>query len=162
MAATARDSRGLAHAVTGNTMRTTKPIARIRITVIDPPAGVRFGVQRGRSDVADAQHSTGAPLVFEFSLTVADAALDPVRFTGEFAQGPASARFVYINSGTLSGQAGSPWTRRAKVPLSGVTPTLLAEALARDLTLATEIAGRAKDGGPVCASVKLLSGWTLR
>jgi hypothetical protein len=152
----------LAHAVTGTSMRTTKPIARIRITVIDPPPGVRFGVQRGRFEVADAQHSAGTPLVFEFYLTVGDAASEPVRFTGEFAQGPASARFVYINSGTLSGQAESPWTRRAKVPLSGVTPALLAEALAKDLTLATEIAGRAKDGGPACASVKLLSGWTLR
>jgi hypothetical protein len=143
-------------------MSTTKPIARIRITVIEPPAGVRFGVQRGRSDVADTQHSAGEPLVFAFFLNVADAGSKPVRFTGEFAQGPASARFVYINSGTLAGHIGSCWTRRAKVPLSGVTPELLAEAMAKNLTLATEIAGRAKDGGPACASVKLLSGWQLR
>jgi hypothetical protein len=139
-----------------------KQTVLVRILVRDPPAGVSFGVQRGHVDVADARVSSGSDLVFEFPLTVADAGSQPVRFTGEFAQGPASARFVYINSGTLAGEAGSCWTRRAKVPLSGITPEQVSKALQQDSALATQISGRARDGGPACASVKLLSDWTLK
>ena len=143
-------------------MSRLKQTIRIQIAVLDPPTGVTFGVQRGAADVVNPQQSSGNNLVFEFPLNVADPASQPVRFTGDFAQGPASARFVYINSGTLSGQVGSCWTRRAKVPLSGVTVELLSEALKNGAVLKAEISGRAKDGGPVCASVKLLSGWKLQ
>ena len=139
----------------------SKPTVVVRILVRDPPAGVSFGVQRGHADVTDVQVSSGSDLVFEFPLTVADASSQPVRFTGEFAQGPAAARFVYVNSGTLAGEAGSCWTRRAKVPLSGITPEQVSNALQQGSALAALISGRAKDGGPACASVKLLSGWTL-
>ena len=140
-------------------MSTPKPIVRVRITVKSPPVGVRFALQEGKSDVVDPKSSTGEDLVFEFPLNVVDSGPLQVRFTGKFAQGPASARFVYINSGTLSGQFGSCWTRRAKVPLLEITPALLSEALKSNRVLAAEIAGRAKDGGPACASVKLTSGW---
>lgn len=143
-------------------MSKSKPSVRIRILILDPPAGVSFGVQRGRAEVADVRVSDARDLVFEVSLTVADASSQPIRFTGEFAQGPVAARFVYVNSGTLAGQTGSCWTRRAKVPLVGVTQELLAEAMKRDVALVAQIPGRAKDGGPVCASVKLLSGWRLQ
>lgn len=142
-------------------VRKSNPTVRLRILVRDPPADVNFGVQHGRAGVVDAQRGVGKDLVFEFPLTVADPASQPVRFTGEFAQGPASARFVYINSGTLAGDAGSCWTRRAKVPLSGLMPEIVAEALKSGAVLAARIPGRAKDGGPVCASVKLLSDWSL-
>ncbi len=140
-------------------MGTPKPTVRIRITVKNPPVGVRFALQEGNSDVVDPKISTGEDLDFEFPLNVADSGSLPVRFTGKFAHGPASARFIYINSGTLSGQFGSCWTRRAKVPLLEITPELLSEALNSNRVLGAEIAGRAKDGGPACASVKLLSSW---
>ena len=143
-------------------MSKLKQTIRIQIVVLDAPAGVTFGVQRGAVGVVDPKQSSGSNLVFEFPLNVADPGSQPVRFTGEFAQGPASARFVYINSGTLSGQVGSCWTRRAKVPLSGVTAELLSQALKNGSALTAEISGRAKDGGPACASVKLLSGWKLQ
>ncbi len=142
-------------------MSKPKPTIRIRIVVIDPPVGVTFGVQCGASRVVDPKRSSGEDLAFEFLLNVADAGSAPVRFTGEFAQGPAAARFIYINSGTLSGQFTSCWTRRAKVPLSGVPKELVAEALINGQVLMAEIFGRAKDGGPVCASVKLSSDWKL-
>ena len=142
-------------------MTKSKPTIRMQIAVINPPQGVRFALQCGASTLIDPKESVGENLLFEFPLIVADAESVPVRFTGDFAQGPPAARLVYINSGTLSGQMGSCWTRRAKVPLSGVPNVLLAEALANGRQLKAEIFGRAKDGGPVCASVKLLKDWVL-
>jgi Family of unknown function (DUF5990) len=100
-------------------------------------------------------------LVFEFSLVVADIAATPVRFTGEFAQGPANARFVYIRSGTLAGQVGSAWTRRAKVPLWGISTELVQAALDLGRPLEARVAGTAKDGGPFFASVALLTPWSV-
>ena len=143
-------------------MSNLKPTIRVRIAVLNPPSGVSFAVQEGKSDLVDVKQSSGENLIFEFSLNVADFESNPVRFTGKFAQGPTSARFVYINSGTLSAQAGSCWTRRAKVPLWGVTPELIREAVENNKVLFAEISGRAKDGGPACASVKLLSGWRVQ
>jgi hypothetical protein len=139
-----------------------KPTIRVRIAVINPPSGVSFAVQEGKSDLVGIKQSSGENLIFEFSLNVADLESNPVRFTGKFAQGPTAARFVYINSGTLSAQVGSCWTRRAKVPLWGVLPELVREAVEKNKVLFAEISGRAKDGGPACASVKLLAGWSLQ
>lgn len=140
-------------------MGTPKPTVRVRIVVSGPPVGVRFALQEGKSNVIDPKESSGVDLVFEFPLTVADSDSRPVRFTGKFAQGPALARFVYISSGTLAGQFGSRWTRRAKVPLHEVPAELVSEAQNSNRVLCADISGCAKDGGPACASVKILTGW---
>jgi len=146
----------------GEVLSNLKPIIRVRIAVLNPPSGVSFAVQAGKSDLVGVKQSSGENLFFLFWLNVADLESNPVRFTGKFAQGPTSARFVYINSGTLSAQVGSCWTRRAKVPLWGVMHELVREAVENNKVLFAEISGRAKDGGPACASVKLLSGWKLQ
>ena len=134
----------------------------LRITLLHPPAGVVFCLQRGRSDLVSCTEASGEELSFDFTLRVhGDRASGPPNLRGDFAQGPPAARFVYVNSGTLAGQKDSCWTRRAKVPLSGITWELIEEALAKAGTvLEARIPGTAKDGGPVCASVRLLeSGW---
>lgn len=139
-----------------------KPLLMLRIVVIRPPIGVEFAVQRGRSDLLAPVEVTSESATFEFPVSVADSAVNPPRLTGEFAQGPPAARFVYVNSGTLAGQAASCWTRRAKVPLVSIGHKLLQAALQQSCAvLEARIQGTALDGGPACATVPLLRAWTL-
>ena len=133
----------------------------LRIVVVDPPDGVAFVVQRGRFDLLAPVKVTASSLIFEFPVAVADAASQPPRLTGEFAQGPPSGRFIYVNSGTLAGQTHSCWTRRAKVPITRIGHSLLRSALLGDLVLEARIFGKARDGGPACATVPLLVAWAL-
>jgi hypothetical protein len=60
--------------------------------------------------------------------------------------------------GTCAGQLGSPWTRRVKVPLTGITWKQVDAANGGLLEAAYE--GAAKDGSPACATVKLIKAWS--
>lgn len=137
----------------------------LRLVVEEPLSGVIYAVQRGSSNLLAPSRSSESELTFEFPLRLADIDADPPRLTGEFAQGPAKQRFVYVNTGTMAGQRDTPWTRRAKVPLYGIEKTMLAMIVGSDdgsLVLEARIHGLAKDGGPACATVPLLSGWLIR
>lgn len=96
-------------------------------------------------------------------MRVRAAAKGGLNFLGPFTQGAPSVRFVYVNMGTAAGDAESPWARRAKVPLMGITEALVDQVLKTPgARLEARFAGTAKDGLPSCASVKLLGdGWTL-
>jgi len=137
----------------------------LRIVIVDPPAGVKFCVQRGDAELLPPARAAGTPISFDVPVLVRDrAAEDGPRLMGPYVKGPTNARFVYVNSGTLAGQPDSRWTRRAKVPLAGITPDLIAKALASPGTrLEARIGGTAADGGPACATVALLGrGWAAR
>jgi hypothetical protein len=130
----------------------------LRIVVLNPPPGVRFAVQRGRHELLPPAHASADALTFELSARTA-ARGEGVNVLGPFAQGPPADRFIYVNSGTGAGQAGTPWSRRAKVKTAGITAALVDEALATPgARLEARIAGRARDGGPCCATVPLLDG----
>ena len=135
---------------------------QLRVTLIDPPVGARFCVQRGKAEHVEPKIASGGDLTFNLSVRAltSDGPIR-LRLLGPFVQGPPKARFVYICSGTLADQADSPWTRRAKVPLASITADLVDEIRrGRASRLGTRIAGRAKDGGPACATVELLgAGW---
>jgi hypothetical protein len=134
----------------------------IRIIVEDPPAGVRLAVQRGKAELLDPKTSGKSRIVFEFSIRARNDRSDGPNFLGPYAQGPAGARFVYVNSGTMAEQASSPWTRRAKIPLSGITWALIKKAASAGAVIEAGFAGTARDGGPSCATVPLLGkGWQL-
>ena len=75
--------------------------------------------------------------------------------TGPFVQGPRGQRFVYLDIGTYAGQAESCWSRRLKVPLTGITAKMIA---AGDV-LEARVPGTGRDGGPTCASVRDFEGW---
>ena len=134
----------------------------LRVTVIDPPAGVVFALQRDRAELHQVIRSSGAAISFDFSVRARPASTsNTLNLLGPFTQGTPASRFVYVNSGTYAGDKGSCWSRRAKVPLSGITPRLL-EQLSPGAILEARIAGTARDGGPACASVPLLGkGWSL-
>src|SRR5687768_6853166 len=89
----------------------------LRITVVDPPAGVLFALQRGKAELVTPVMASGDNLSFSFEVRVGDREDEMPNFLGPFVQGPRGGRFVYVNSGTLAGQAHSCWTRRAKVGL---------------------------------------------
>ena len=136
-----------------------KQALKIRLIVTDPLPSVHCAMQRGKSELHPPVVSSGN-LVFDFSIQV-DVSKNPIGLTGEFTQGPPDKRFVYINSGTYAGGSGTPWSRRAKIPITGISASLAQEALNSDKALEARVHGRAKDGGPFCASVPLLSDWTV-
>lgn len=136
-----------------------KQALKLRVIVTDPLPGVHCAMQRGKSGLLPPVVSSGA-LVFDFSVQV-DVSKDPMGLTGEFTQGPPAHRFVYVNSGTYAGGQGTPWSRRAKIPITGIPPSLAREAIASGKVVQARVHGRAKDGGPFCASVPLLSEWTV-
>jgi hypothetical protein len=122
----------------------------LRILLQRPPAGVDFGLQKGRGSVYETvqkQRSSGKDLEFDFSVglkTSRDGALD---FGGPFVQGPSGERFVYLDIGTCAGQKNTHWSRRLKIPLSGITW----EMVNADAQLLALVPGTGTDGGPSCA-----------
>jgi hypothetical protein len=140
----------------------TEPVAdelRIRIRVVSPPPNVRFQVQRGKDGLVPPARRSSSSTDFEFAVRVGTQKDGSPNFLGPFAQGPPDARFVYVNSGTLAGDAQSCWTRRAKVPLGGLGWTLIRKARSTGGFVEAEIDGVARDGGPACASVPLRRSW---
>ncbi len=137
---------------------------RLRITLVQPPPGVRFALQKGKTEIVSAAQSTGEDLAFDFTVRVQQRPDGRPNFLGPFAHGTPDVRFVYVNVGTCAGEAGSPWTRRIKVQLGGIGWPLVEAALADpEAVLAVRIAGTAKDGGPACATVPLLDGgWRVQ
>jgi hypothetical protein len=93
------------------------------------PSGVDYAVQRGRGRSCEAvqtRRSTGANLTFEISVGVKPLPVGgaPV-FVGPFVQGPPTARFIYVDIGTLAGQTETCWSRRLKIPLTGFTWSMI-------------------------------------
>src|SRR3954468_1064545 len=103
---------------------------RLRITLVQPPQGVRFGLQKGKAEIVSVAQSTGEDLAFDFSLRVQERPNGQPNFLGPFAHGTPDVRFVYVNAGTSAGQLSSPWTRRVKVQLGGIGWPLIEAALA--------------------------------
>lgn len=134
----------------------------IRVIVDDPPAGVALQLQRGKQELVPAISATPGEIVFEFAVRIGRRPSGEPNLLGPFVQGPPAGRFVYFNSGTLAGQANSCWTRRAKVPLTGITWDLIERARAGNAVLQSHVAGTGRDGGPACASVPLRApGWSV-
>jgi len=121
----------------------------LRIIVENPP--VRFAVQRGKDELLDSTSANAKQQIFEFAVRARDDGSGSVpNFLGPFAQGPVGGRFVYVNS----------LGRRAKVPLGGITWSLIRKAAGS--VIEARIAGTARDGGPACATVPLLGGgWKI-
>ncbi len=108
-------------------------------------------LQRGRDSLLPPTLVTPDSISFDFEVRVEPGP----NFLGEYTQGPKAARFVYVNSGSYAGQPGILWNRRAKVSLMTITAEHIASVLAHPgHLLEARIPGAAKDGGPVCASVR--------
>jgi len=138
----------------------------LRIVLEKPPAGVDFGLQKGRGsdyETIQKQRSRGNDLSFEFTVGVKAGPKDGrPGFLGSLVQGPPAERFIYIDIGTYAGQADSCWSRRLKIPLKGITWDTINRLPARaEEVLEARVPGTGKDGGPNCATVKPFDGWKL-
>ena len=135
----------------------------VRVVVRDAPSGVTFAMQRGKAELLEPSRRTQTGLVFDVPIkAVAKRGCESPNILGPYAQGPASDRFLYLNSGTMAGQTQTQWTRRAKLKTAGITWALIDEAAAQGhAALLAVVDGRAHDGGPCCGTVPLIGGWRI-
>lgn len=135
----------------------------IRITVMNPPPDTAFAIQRGKNELLAPLTANAKSVTFELSVRISERkASGGPNVLGPYAQGTPDDRFIYVNSGTLAGQKDTPWTRRAKIKTAGISWQLIEQTLAASGTLEAVIDGRAKDEGPCCGTVPLISaGWTV-
>jgi hypothetical protein len=133
----------------------------LRIVLEQPPKDVDFGLQKGRGsayETTQKQRSAGKNLTFEFTPAINKGISDAMAaLSGPFVQGPPRERFIYIDIGAFAGQADSCWSRRLKIPLSGITMKMLQTGG----VLEARVPGTGRDGTPSCATVKDFSGWKL-
>lgn len=140
---------------------------QLRITLTAPTSGVDFALQKGAGntyEMVQKQNVSEGDISFLVPVTIKGErnteALPKV--SGPFVQGPSGGKFIYIDIGTYAGQIGTVWSRRLKVPLSGITWQLLDQLEAHPkLFLSTQVPGTGKDGGPNCATVKPFDGWQV-
>lgn len=136
----------------------------IRIILENPVPNVDFGLQSGRYGnyhVIQKQRSTGEALHFNFIIQAKKFGY-LLNFSGLFVQGHKYNRFFYINIGTYAGEVTSSWSRRIKVPFTGVTDEIIVQALEdSNIVLETYINGTAKDFTPYSGIVKPFRGWHI-
>ena len=137
----------------------------LKIVLENPPGGVDFGLQKGsgsKYETIQIQRSSDKNLQFEFPITVILDKEGLPNFVGVFVQGPPSQRFIYIDIGTYAGQKETVWSRRLKIPLTGINLNTIKElATNSNKILEAKVPGTGKDNGPNCATVKLFTGWHI-
>lgn len=132
-----------------------------RINVTKPFDGVAMRVQRGRDELLEPVKFSADALVFDLEITADISGVSP-NFLGKYAQGPKTARFIYVNSGRYAGQHGTCWDRRAKLSLMDITKAQIEQILEKPGSrIETTIDGIGRDGGPTCANVKYIV-WEVR
>lgn len=129
----------------------------LRFVISDPVAGVTYSLQDKRSVPVHPQVAGTGPLSLNVPVQFAPGS----KLSGEFVrrEGPVR-RFVYIAIGAQAGDRDSPWDRRAKIDVHTIPHDLLAQAVAPRV-IECQLPGRARDGGPACATIQPLAGWRL-
>ena len=136
----------------------------LRVVLVAPPVGVVYGIQRGRGsayEVDFAQQPKRGNVTFEFAITAAEGKNGSLNFLGEYVQGPAGRRFVYVDVGRAARQHDTQWSRRMIIRLDDVTWPVIQKATTSGKRLEARIPGTGRDGGPSCATVKPIGGWTV-
>lgn len=129
---------------------------RLRLTIAEPVPGVGYSLQDKDNRPVDPVRASSEPLSLDVPLRLSDDG----RWFGPFVrrEGP-QRRFVYIAIGTSAGDHGSEWTRRAKIDIHDM-PEPLKEAARTGVVPEAVLPGRAKDGTPACATVRVRE-WRL-
>lgn len=120
------------------------PTCRIAIICHDPPPAEHEGrlTEFGLQDALDRLHAgaglPGGALRFDLEARVKEAPGGAPDFAGPFVHGPRGGRFAYLGWRT----PGSPWIRRYKIPLAGITWALLetGATLVAEVSAATRLA----------------------
>jgi hypothetical protein len=129
----------------------------LRITLVTPPAGVAYSLQKDDWPV-DNQLSDGGDLTFEVPVRFVED-VKGVRYLGPFVKNQGGRRFVYFRVGTSAGQHDSPWSRRGKIWLEDIPLDLARAAVASGGAVTASFPGTGKDGTPTCATVRPIGGW---
>jgi hypothetical protein len=129
----------------------------LRLTIADPFPGVRYSLQDQKSVPVEPRTATDAPLSFDIPVRLND----DNRLTGSFVRREGTVRrFAYIAIGQCAGQHTTSISRRAKIDVHDIPVDLL--DLARSgAVLGVTLPGKAKDGGPACATVRPLTPWSV-
>jgi Family of unknown function (DUF5990) len=139
---------------------------KLRIILEKPPSGVDFGLQKGRGsdyETVDRQRSGSKDLRFECMVTVSAArGGSGLHLSGPYVQGPSGGKFLYLDIGTYAGQKDSCWSRRLKIPLSGIPSDVLGTAKGPLPVLEARVPGTGRDKGPSCGTVKPFAGWRVQ
>jgi hypothetical protein len=134
----------------------------LQIILVKPPLHVPYALQHGSGsnfNVEQKQVSKGSDLLFVCTVVLKEDKEGRPDFRGPYVQGSAGERFVYIGIGKFAGIADSPWERRLKVPLRGITQSLLKTKKGAVPIIKTFVEGTDKLGGPTCATPKPFAGW---
>jgi hypothetical protein len=139
---------------------------RLRIHIIDPPPNLAYCLQSGKAAQAvnlDYQVSDDGNLTFDLDVSIKQGKLESsTNVTGQFAQGPTTARFFYLAVGYNHQNREPDWFGRIKVPLSSI-PWRLALSISTnpDRLVEASFEGTNAQDGAALATVPLLgSGWT--
>jgi len=143
-----------------------EPEITLQIILIKPTPGVVFGLQRGSGnnyETVQKQIPVSDDLTFTFTIKLkGDRSKDKLpKFSGSFVQGSSDNKFVYIDIGACAGQSDTIWSRRLKIPLTGITWRDI-DSLSGHSMLQTNVPGTGGDGGPNCATVKPFGGWHIK
>lgn len=136
----------------------------LRIVLVSPPKDVQYGIQRGRGsayEVEFVQQPKRGDITFEFAISAAKGKGVAPNLLGDYVQGPTGRRFIYVDVGRYAGQADTPWSRRMIIRLDDVTWPLIEKAIKPGKRLEARIQGTGRDGGPSCATVKIIDGWKV-
>ena len=124
---------------------------RARIVIDRPVPGVLHSLQsKERAPLDPKRSEAGEPLSFDFTLRIGPG---PKYFGDQVQREGPERRFVYIRVGSAAGEHGSPWSRRMKIDIHDTDPALLDRAMGGGILVFT-VDGTAKDGSPVCATVR--------
>lgn len=129
----------------------------LRLTITDPVPGVAYSLQDAKSAPVEPRVAGEGPLSFYVPVTLTAEG----RLTGPFVrrEGPVR-RFVYIAVGQGAGDHATAISRRAKIDVHDIAADLL-DAASLGATIGVTLPGRAKDGGPACATVRPLTPWSV-
>lgn len=140
----------------------------IQVILERPLPGVLYALQKGTGvqyESIQPQVASDQDLIFEgvIKLKGDGVKYDYPDFGGPLVQGIKTARFLYIDIGRTAKQMGSEWSRRLKIPLTGISWEMVRQlqTLPNPL-LQTKVPGIGKDGGPNCATVKPFAGWHIK
>lgn len=135
----------------------TGQLITLRLKVEDPIPGVTYSLQTKRSEPVSPVMAADGPIAFDVPVRVSPGP----RFHGDCvrSEGPAR-RFIYIAIGEQAGQRPSPWSRRAKIDIHLLGDDLLSQALTGKV-LEALLPGKAKDGGPACATLRPIGAWRV-
>jgi hypothetical protein len=128
----------------------------LRLTIVDPVAGLHYSLQDPGNVPVDIRVAGGAPLSFDVPVTLRPDG----RLAGPFVRREGKERrFVYIAIAGQAGQTdadGQRISRRAKIDVHDIAPELIRPGS----VLEARLPGRGRDGTPACATVRPLEPWT--